>query len=81
MKTATSSSFTNKVSKFIENWIEPPVQFLIRLRAQTAIVFAACLIFAQAAQTIEIYRAIALDSNRYQAIVATIFVFVLTLFI
>ncbi|PSB22539.1 hypothetical protein C7B61_04380 [filamentous cyanobacterium CCP1] len=81
MKTATSSSFTNQVSKFIENWIEPPVQFFIRLRVQTAIVLAVLLIFTQAGQTIEIYRAIALDYNIYQAIVATIFVFVLSIFV
>ena len=81
MQTEPSNGFTNKVSKFIESYIEPPVQFLIRLRVQTAIVLAVFLIFMQAGQTIEIYRSIALDYNVYQAIVATTFVFVLTLFI
>jgi hypothetical protein len=81
MQAETSSSFTNKVSTFIENWIEPPVQFLIRLRAQTAIVLAVLLIFTQPDQTIEIYRAIALDYNIYQAVVATFFASTLTIFV
>ncbi|WP_416674946.1 patatin-like phospholipase family protein [Egbenema bharatensis] len=81
MKTWSLSDLTVELSKWIENYIEPPVQFLIRSRVQTAIVLAAFLVFTQAGQTIEIYRAIALDYNLYQAIVATIFVFVLTLFV
>ncbi len=81
MKIAASSSFTDQVSKFIEDYIKPPVQLIIRLRVQTSIVLAAFLVFSQAGQTIEIYRAIALDYNVYQAIVATIFVFVLTIFV
>jgi predicted acylesterase/phospholipase RssA len=70
-----------QLSQLIEQWIKPVVEFIIRLRVQTAIVLIACLIFTRVDQTIEVYRAIALDTNITAALAATLSVAVLSVFV
>ncbi|MEG4351756.1 patatin-like phospholipase family protein [Microcoleus sp. LAD1_D5] len=78
-----SDWFENKLIPIISNWFEdqlnPIVKFLIYLRVPLTVAIAAWYFFTQIDQTIEVYLAIALDSNELQAVVSTVFVVLLSL--
>ncbi|MEG4292553.1 patatin-like phospholipase family protein [Microcoleus sp. C2C3] len=73
----------NKLSQEKSNWFEnqlkPIVKFLIYLRVPLTVAIAAWYFFTQIDQTIEVYRAIALDNNVAQALFSTVLVILLSL--
>lgn len=81
MKASALNESIQKIADFIEQWIKPIFQFLIRLRVQTTIALVTYLILTKVEQAIEVYRSIALDSNLYQAAIATLSVSALTVFV
>src|SRR4028119_617337 len=75
----------NKLSQEKSNWFEnqlkPIAKFLIYLRVPLTVAIAAWYFFSQIDQTIEVYRAIALDNNVPQAVFSTVFVVLLSVFV
>ncbi|MEG4962663.1 MULTISPECIES: patatin-like phospholipase family protein [unclassified Microcoleus] len=67
------------ISNWFENQLKPIVKFLIYLRVPLTVAIAAWYFFTQIDQTIEVYLAIALDSNVPEAVVSTVFVVLLSL--
>jgi hypothetical protein len=84
-KNSAEMVLIQRISNAFENWIKPITQFLIYLRVPVAIAFVSFLFFSQIDQTVEVYRAIALDildrpsSTLLQASLSTAFVFLLSL--
>jgi hypothetical protein len=70
---------TQIISNFFENQLKPFVQFWLYLKVPLTIAVVSCVFFSQIDQTIEVYRAIALDTNIIQASFSTVFVFLLSL--
>lgn len=67
-----------RISNFFENQLKPFVQFSIYLKVPLTIAVVSFVFFSQIDQTIEVYRAIALDTNIIQASFSTVFVFLLS---
>lgn len=82
MTASNSNGWVHTVSELIKQWINPIVDIGIYLRVPVTIAIFASLIFTKVDQAIEVYRAIALDSNRvYEASVTVISVSLLTIFV
>jgi hypothetical protein len=72
---------SQKNSNWFENQLKPIAKFLIYLRVPLTVAIAAWCFFSQIDQTIEVYRAIALDKNVPQAVFSTVFVVLLSVFV
>ena len=72
---------TKKISIFLEKWIRPFCRSIIFFIVQIVTTVQAYLIFTQVDQSIEVYRAIALDQNFLGAIGTTFYVSTLAFFI
>lgn len=72
------NKFIQIISNFFENQLKPIVQFSIYLKVPLTIAVVSFVFFSQIDQTIEVYRAIALDTNIIQASLSTFFVFLLS---
>lgn len=82
MTASNSNGWVQTVSELIKTWIQPIFEIGIYLRVPVTIAIVASLIFTKVDQTIEVYRAIASDSNKfYEASVTVSSVLLLTIFI
>src|SRR6476469_5025134 len=75
------NKLSQKQSNWFENQLKPIAKFLIYLRVPLTVAIAAWYFFTQIEQTIEVYRAIALDKNVPQAVFSTVFVVLLSVFV
>jgi hypothetical protein len=82
MTASNSNGWVHTVSELIKTWIQPIFEIVIYLRVPLTIALVASLIFTKVDQTIEVYRAIAADSNKvYEASVTVCAVSLLTIFV
>jgi hypothetical protein len=76
-----NNKLIQSIAQSFEKHLEPLVQFIIYLRIPLTIAGVSYLFFSQIDQSVEVYRAIALNKDISQALLSTAFIFLLSLVI